>query len=264
MIKLFRSILALLLATSISAPALASTHVIAELGTAPLLGQVESTPDLQTDVTQNEALFARAGRKLGLSPTEYSALRERIGTKRLTYVTIPRHLDAMTWSQNGRVYVLHDVQIPSNTRGWEVDLHENGQILALFIPNKCGNLSLVRRPQPLIAQVPKVQPARVLAARYTPPPAPAAAPMAIATQAPAFVPEAAPQAAQAFKPEIATPAAVSAPHLGFLLPLLGAIAIGFLAGGHGGTSTPPHIGTTSAPPPTPPVGPGCPTPAPSH
>ncbi|HEY8314941.1 MAG TPA: hypothetical protein VIG51_12340 [Candidatus Baltobacteraceae bacterium] len=281
--SLFRSLVALLLVTSLTSPAIAATHVIAELGNAPLLGQLDSASSLQTNVARNQVLFATAGRKLGLSKAEYAQLRDRIDSSRLAYVTIPRHLDAMTWSNAGRVYVVRDVRIPANTRGWEVDLRENGQIVALFIPQKCGNLSLVRRPAPALARVSK--PVHVAAASYHPTrhkaaaapirtaaampppasaPAPAATPLPLATEVPAGAPEAIATAVPAFKPQIATPAAVSSPHLGFLLPLLGIIAIGFLAGGHNGSS---NGGAPSAPIIPPPAGggvPGCPTPAPAH
>ncbi len=169
-----RRLLALLMCVALPLPAAAQTHVIAQLGTAPLVGQVESTQQLQSDVAQQRAIFSAAGQSLGLTPAEFAQFQRRIANRQLSYVTIPRRLDAMSWRSGGRVHVLHDVLIPAHTMGWEVDLTEHSQIVALFIPNKCGNLSLIRRPAPLLA---RTMPATTHAVTYAPPPtAPPAAP----------------------------------------------------------------------------------------
>ena len=57
----------------------------------------------------------------------------------------------MSWQGGGKVYVLRDVIIPAGTHGWEVDIPSHGQILALYMPAKCGNLSLVRKQPKVIA-----------------------------------------------------------------------------------------------------------------
>lgn len=255
-----RYFLAPLLALAMAAPALAQPHVIAQLGTAPLIGQIDSTQTLQTDVARNERLFATAGTKLGLSASEYRQVRERITESRLAYVTIPRHLDAMTWSSNGRVYVLHDVIIPAAVKGWEVDLRENGQMVAVFIPNKCGNLSVVRKPMPAVA----VLPTRVEAARTAPA---APAPVAVEAAATAPPPEAAPAPTPAPYSTLATSSApapapaAAAHHFPWLLLALPVLA---LVGSHGGgsTHTLPIASTGPIPggPTPPPV--SCPTPVP--
>ncbi|HUZ49159.1 MAG TPA: hypothetical protein VMW12_05380 [Candidatus Dormibacteraeota bacterium] len=134
----------------------AKAVVISELGTFPLLGDSASTPDLRQHIAVRQTLFKAAGAELGLTKAEYAQLSDRIESNELAWVTVPQHLDAMTWSDAGRVYVIHDVTIPANTRGWEADLHEPDAILAVFIPARCGNLSLVRRALPVVAEVPKV------------------------------------------------------------------------------------------------------------
>ena len=65
-------------------------------------------------------------------------------------VTIPRHLDGMAFYQNG-VQVLHDVRIPANTRGWKlmhyvrsVDHYTMDRYTFLYMPEVCGNLSVIR------------------------------------------------------------------------------------------------------------------------
>lgn len=260
--KLARIFTALLLAAAMPLPALAQPHVIAQLGTAPLIGQISSTPELQTDVTRQSRLFQTAGTKLGLTPAEYAQFESRISSRQLAYVTIPRHLDAMSWSSGGRVYVLHDVVIPAKTKGWEIDLQEGHQIVALFIPARCGNLSVLRKPMPAIAKAAPAPRVAVEAAATAPPqseqtPAPEAMPAAVALPA---APAATPAPYQA--------AAVATPtHHARLWPLALLIpVIALLVSHHGGNAVPP-IGTTTltAPPsaPTPPPA-SCPTPAPSH
>lgn len=260
--KLARIITALLLTLAIPMPALAQPHVIAELGTAPLIGQISSTSQLQADVTQQRRLFERAGTKLGLTPDEYAQFSARISSRRLAYVTIPRRLDAMTWSSGGRVYVLHDVVIPAHTKGWEIDLQEQHQIVALFIPARCGNLSVLRKPMPALAQAAPAKRVAVEAAATAPPqpeqtPAPAVMPAAVALPA-------APAATPA--PYTAVATATPATHHVRLWPLLLIPIIALIAGSHGGSSIPPVGTTTLTNPPgaaTPPPA-SCPTPAPSH
>ena len=246
-----RRISALVLSIALPLPAAAQTHVIAQLGTAPLIGQVASTGQLQRDMRQQRQLFETAGLQLGLTPAEFLALQSRIERGQVAYVTIPRRLDAMSWRSGDRVHVLHDVVIPAKTMGWEIDLPENGEILALFIPNKCGNLSLLRKPVARLARAPKVLPASISLATPTPAPQitapPSPAPVVAAAQ-PMQVP------LSAYAASTGTPAT----HHFRAWPLLLLPIIALFAHGHSGT---PAIGsppiTAGAPPPA-----GCPTPKP--
>ena len=255
--RLARITASMVLMIALPLPGFAQTHVIAELGTAPLIGQIASTSALQADVSRQQALFRRAGAKLGLSPREYTQLRDRIASRQVTYVTIPRHLDAMTWSSGGTVYVLHDVVIPAHTNGWEVDLQEQGRQVALFIPARCGNLSVVRRTVPHLAAAPMRRP--VVAAAQTSPPPPA--PPENQNPGPSVV---LPQEAPASPPPPYTTVATSTPavHHLRLWPLLLLPLIGLISGSHGGgnvnTVSPP--GSVNGPGPLP--SPGCPQPTP--
>lgn len=250
---LFRRIVTAFLIASVPLPALSQPHVIAELGTAPLLGSVASTRALQQDVAANERLFADAGSHLGLTPQEYSHVRARIANGDLTYVAIPTHLDGMSWSSGGRVHVLHDVVIPRKTYGWETDLREGDEMLAVFIPNKCGNLSFVRKRLPIIAAAPiKHHVVEVASAPIPALPVSDAAPAPVATPAPQVA--AAPFEGLAQK---IAPAAAATHHIGWgflLIPIIGAV-IGF----HGGGSTTSPIVRPGGPvlPPA-----SCPTPSP--
>jgi hypothetical protein len=245
-----RKISALLLCIALPLPAYAQTHVIAQLGTAPLIGRVASTRQLQTDVDKQRSLFFAAGRGLGLTTGEFALFAQRIARRELTYVVIPRHLDAMTWRSNGRVHVVRDVVIPPDTMGWEVDLREPSRILALFIPNACGNLSLLRKPAPLVAQnaphvaprasQPAVQPLMPASPAFAAPPAPAATPAPLT--------------------EITVAASPQPAHHLRAWPLLLLPLIAFFAShGHGGGAV--TIGSPGALTPTPAPA-GCPTPTP--
>lgn len=236
-------------------PAFAQPHIIAQLGTAPLIGQIASTPQLQADVRQQRQLFEAAGNKLGLTPDEYARFEQRIASKQLTYVTLPRHLDAMSWSSGGTVYVLHDVVIPAGTKGWEIDLREDAGIVALFIPARCGNLSIVRRPLPAVARtVVPWQP--IVEAAATAPPAP---PAASTTQA-VVVPSA--PAATPAPYESAAATTGPAHHSRWWPLLLIPIAALFFHGGASPVNAPSLAPVTSvAPTPQPVI--GC-TPPPAH
>jgi hypothetical protein len=259
-----RKILALLLCVALPLPAAAQSHVIAQLGTAPLIGEVASTADLQTDVVRQHDVFEAAGVGLGLTPAEFARFEQRIADRQVAYVTIPRHLDAMSWRSAGRVHVLRDVIIPAGTHGWEVDLQEHDQIVALFIPNKCGNLSLLRRPAPAIARVPHTAPATQVvsntAPAATPAPAPSVAPAPPFVAAPAATPAPAPYASLA-----TSTAPGPTTHHPRLWPLLLLPVIAFFAShGHGAgpvTLTPAGIVPPVAAAPSPPPA-GCATPTP--
>jgi hypothetical protein len=218
-----------------AAPALAKPTVIAELGTAPLLGTSRSTTEMRQLVAHNEGIMSAAAVRLGLTPGEYAQFHAAIDQSHVAWVTVPRHLDAMTWQAGGHVYALHNVIIPKHTNGWEVDVPAaHGAVLALYMPAKCGNLSLVRRP------------ARAIARRVAPPvhvalvaPPPAAPPVQVAYVPPPPPDDvAAPVAAPAteFPP---APAAASKPRFLFLAPLLFGIAALAAGSGSGPIAAPP-------------------------
>jgi hypothetical protein len=231
-----RFLLAVSLFALCVSPAIARPTVIAELGTAPLLGTSTSTAEMRARVARNEGIVSAAAVRLGLTAGEYAQFHAAIDASRVAWVTVPRHLDSMTWQAGGRVYALHDVVIPSGTHGWEVDVPERNTVLALYMPAKCGNLSLVRRPARVIARRPApvhvavappvVAPPVVVAAAPAPPPpddAPAPAPPAPPTE---------------FPP---APAAAASKHFSalFLAPLLFGLAALSAGSGSGPIAAPP-------------------------
>jgi len=256
-VKLFRTAISLVLSVTMPLAAIAKPHEIAQLGTAPLTGEIASTSQLQANVNRQRHLFEVAGTKLGLSPREFAQFAARIDAKQLTYVTIPRHLDAMSWSSGGRVYVLHDVIIPAQTKGWEIDLQEQDHVVALFVPARCGNLSILRRPLPAIAKAPAPPPRVAVEAAATAPP--------VAPAAPAVSMPAPPPATPAPYESVASSTPPVTHHARWW-PLLLIPIVGLIAGGFHGGSTPPltTVPPLNGPPPgpTPPPA-GC-TPPPSH
>jgi hypothetical protein len=165
-----RTVAAGLLVVMTGLPALAQPIEIATLGRAPLMGQSTSAAELQSNFRKNEALMRRAGMGLGLTPEQYEQFRLALDVGKPNWVTVPRHLDAMTWSSGGQVHVLHDVIIPANQKGVEVDLHSGDNIIALFLPAKCGNLSVIRRSVPHVAAVRNFPVPHVAAVTVPPPP----------------------------------------------------------------------------------------------
>lgn len=296
--NVLRAIVAMVVCVSLPIAGVAAPHAIAQLGSAPLIGQITSTPQLQTNVSVNDRIFASAASKIGLTPREYAMFATRVQSRQLAYVTIPRHLDAMAWSSGGRVYAVHDVVIPAGTHGWEVDLVERHSLVAVFVPQRCGNLSVVRRPLPALARAGTAPahatapahvtaPAVRVAAEQTGPPAPTTI-TAPAKPAPAGAPGAAaataspgpaismPQPAATAPPFQGVAASTGPPsHRSRWWPLLLVPVVAFFGSHGGGHSSipqlpfvaPPTIGSNAGPPgggggslAVPPLPPGCPGP----
>lgn len=201
------------------------------------MGQSTSPTELKYNYRKNEPTVRRAAAMLGLSPEQYQQFRLAMDVGKPNWVTVPRHLDAMTWASAGQVHVLHDVIIPANQKGIEVDLNTGSQIVAVFMPAKCGNLSVLHRPLPHVAAVRNFPVPHVAAVSVpAPPPAPV---VAVAAPAP---PPPAETAAIAIPPPVV--------HHGLgLLPLVGLIP--FLFGGGGGGNTVTGGGTVIGTPPCP-------------
>lgn len=219
---------------SLIAPAGATT-VIATLGEAPLVGPLPSTHALVMAVFRNPDRFHKAARLLGLSSDQYEELTEDISDREnVRWVTIPRHLDAMSWASSGRVHVIKDVLIPPKTAGWAI--HLSGGIVA-YVPARCGNLSVLHEAQPRrVAAAPKPVIAPLAATAPAPDETVAAADAPAPPEAPPPPPEAPPPAAVAVAPLAAVPIAAPAAHSlwaaigAALLPLIG------LGGGSSGGS----------------------------
>ena len=222
--------------------AFAQTTVVHQMGVAPLLGVSSTTDEIREKVRTHPQLMKEAANKIGLTPREYAAFYQKFMDQKPGWVAIPRHLDAMTWGGDGQAHAEYDVEIPAGTNGWEVDLYEKHQIVHVYIPMVCGNLSVLRTPRKEVAVVRPALPPRHIFAPVPPPPAP----VVEAPPAPAPVVESVAQQI----PAVAPAPAIHHPHL--FWPIFGAAVIAAVIIGsshHGNTgSTPP--GTPAVIPPS--------------
>jgi hypothetical protein len=90
--------------------------------------------------------YREAARRLGLSRSEYASVLQRIRRGTLSYGELPEQLGAMSYAVRGRVFVLRNVEIPARTYGWQIQLVEPYEVVDVYIPNRCGNISVVRTP----------------------------------------------------------------------------------------------------------------------
>jgi hypothetical protein len=210
----------------LTAPGMAQTHHITTLGRAPLLGTSTTRAQMSQLAHANSERLALAGQKLGMTPAEFRSFKAGLSTAK--YVVVPRHLDGMSWYDGG-TYVTADVMIPSDTRGWEVDVVRNEHLLRVFMPATCGNLSILRSMQPRLAAKPAKASVESSIERMAMAPTPAPA----ATEAPAPTPAPVAQVAEIHP----APAAVHHARFGWLPYLLVGAVIPLLF--HGGSQSQP-------------------------
>jgi hypothetical protein len=216
-------LVALIVAVTVS-PGYSAPTVIAELGSYPLLGQNATLTDLQISIAHNESRLARAAELVGMSAAEYRAFRVATQTQRPQWGRVPQRLNAMAWYSAGQVRVIHDVEIPRATYGFEYDETGPAERLRIFLPVACGNLSILReRVRRAAAIKPPVAVSAITPYK--------AAPLAIATAAPALA-AAAPQPTQTSPPTIYLGSQRRGGVFPFLAGLLGFLTVG--GGGHGG------------------------------
>ncbi len=158
------------LSLPVAARAESAPIVLTVLGRAPVLGQLRSTAELREKMRSNSPVFLQAAALIGLTNEQTDTLMRDIDAGNLRYVIVPRHLERMTWSADGRAHVLDNVIIPADTHGWEIDISDGRTLSEVFIPAACGNLSINHRrlPPPHREPVPTPPPHRD--AVPTPPP----------------------------------------------------------------------------------------------
>ncbi|MBV9438506.1 MAG: hypothetical protein JOZ24_00790, partial [Candidatus Eremiobacteraeota bacterium] len=100
-------------------PAFARPIEIATLGRAPLFGRSTNAAELRNNIHRNDALLRQGAEQLGLTREQYQQFRLALDVGKPNWVTIPRHLDAMTWRSGDQIHVLHDVIIPPDQKGAE-------------------------------------------------------------------------------------------------------------------------------------------------
>jgi hypothetical protein len=231
-----------LIVTLTASPCISAPTVVAELGSAPLLGQNTTLAELQISIARNEDRLATAADMVGMTGSEYRAFRIATQTLRPDWGRVPHRLNAMAWYSGGQVHVIRDVEIPVATYGFEYDVAGPAERLRIFLPVACGNLSILReRIRRAAAHKPPMRVAAI-APHVVTPQATAAAPLAPAPQAlPTAVPTPLPtinlgsRPAHGFFPFLAT-------FFGFIV-----IGGGSKNGGNGGGSGGGGCGCTKNP-----------------
>lgn len=168
-------------------PALGQADVAVNLHADRLLGQANSAVALNARVAQLGPRYEEAVRKAGLTSDERQQLRDAIADRVMQFGPMPRRVDVMTAYKHGRVYTVRNAVMPAHTMGWYLVMNEDTVTRTVYIPQVCGNVSVITRPARRIA--------RVLHATHTPPPvayvppspAPSPAPIAQAEFPPAPV-----------------------------------------------------------------------------
>jgi hypothetical protein len=159
--------------------------------------------------------YSDAAAKIGLTPAEYKQFRDALLDGKAVYVTLPSHVDAMAGYRHGYVYAVHNANIQGKAMGWKVALPDGAIV---YVPQTCGNLSVLRQKVALVAPVKRVPPMKV--SHYVPPPPVVVPPPTTVVLAPPAVePVVAPPA-----PPLAVAAAAGSNN-GWLwgLPILGGI-----------------------------------------
>jgi hypothetical protein len=104
--------------------------------------------DVQAAFIFEEDRYAEAARKMGLSPAEIAELDRRIIAGQVARTLLPTRLDAMAGMRHGRVYALRSVRVKEGEATFVIALG-NGKLV--YVPVKCGNLSLLRSAPPAVA-----------------------------------------------------------------------------------------------------------------
>jgi hypothetical protein len=97
---------------------------------------------------QHARVFSEAARQIGLSSGEYQEFRDSLLDGRALYVKLPHRLDAMSVDHRGNVYSIENAVLTGTAMGWRVSLRDGTEV---YVPQTCGNISLLRRSQVLAA-----------------------------------------------------------------------------------------------------------------
>lgn len=193
----------------------------------------QAVADVQAALIFDEDRYREAGHQIGLNDAEFNEFEGRVFDGKVTRTPLPLALDAMAGQHRGRVYAIKSVQVRPGEWSYLIALSDGKRV---YVPVKCGNLSLLRHARPAFVarapmhRAPRFHP-RVAAARVVAPPAPQAPP----TSAPvAFLP---PVEAAVAAPIL--PVAAAAGHHTFFLPFFAWL---------GGTIG--HTVSTNNPPPS--------------
>ena len=108
-------------------------------------------------------LYNDAAKRIGLSPREYDEFRGALLDGKAVYVKLPRRVDAMAGSRRGSAYAVRNAVMTSTVMGWRVSLADGAIV---YVPQICGNLSLLR---PAVVAIKKVPHGKTVAHRPSAP-----------------------------------------------------------------------------------------------
>jgi hypothetical protein len=128
-----------------NAPVFATTRIYSLYGDS-LFGPADSFTSMRSMALNHRDRLLVAAEISGLDHRERAALLHDLRDGNATWTVIPRRLDSMTWYRRGTVRIFRDVVIPAGQWGWEIDVPSARGNLALFLPDTCGNLSVIRTP----------------------------------------------------------------------------------------------------------------------
>jgi hypothetical protein len=89
------------------------------------------------------ALYERAAKAVGLTPSEYREFRLALLDGKSVHVRLPRRIDVMSGAHAGRVYAVRNAIIRPTSDGWPTGLRVRlGDGTEVYVPDLCGNLSV--------------------------------------------------------------------------------------------------------------------------
>jgi hypothetical protein len=102
-----------------------------------------SSEEVWNATQEHSHLFKEAARKLGMTPAEFKEFQNKLLDGKTAYVRLPHKLSGMAGDRHGYVYVVHNAYMPQSVYGWVVVLNDGSKV---YVPQTCGNLSLLRLP----------------------------------------------------------------------------------------------------------------------
>jgi hypothetical protein len=109
-----------------------------------------SAEEVWNAMRQNPKVFRAAAQRVGLTDAQYREFGNALLDGKAVYVKLPRRMDAMSGERNGSVYAVKNAVMTSSVMGWEATLADGTQV---YVPQVCGNISVLRQPRIAHAQV---------------------------------------------------------------------------------------------------------------
>jgi hypothetical protein len=112
----------------------------------------QSAEEVWMATREHPKLFSDAANRIGLTPAEYREFRTRLLDGQAVYLQLPRRVDAMSGARHGNAYAVRNAVMLQPIMGWRVALGDGNVV---YVPQICGNISLLRHAAVAEAVVPK-------------------------------------------------------------------------------------------------------------